>query len=340
MSLAEKIVAVKAKKFLTDTLYNMASKLSKIMNDWQPSVDELVYDTILENFSPDGGKMAPEKEVKNFLQWLGFTPVEFQFEDDVKLGKIYLGTSRLWKTNPKEDEIMLVLLKGIIAGVMTGYYDSKPAVKLVTDQELPPRYTIYFQTVDEYAVVGTIETASKKKGGEESPFLGLGTAMVEPFIGRGMNTDEVLKYLLSSAKEALFNEFPEEREFLESEVNEIPIRAILYAYQKAAKAKKTKELANIIGEKFTDLVLEDYPDIQPNKAIKGIGFLPVDQINDLMFYGKDTICQKTRKVEFCQFLSYIWEKYFSRVLGTSFVSSEPMCAAGSSNLCLYSFNKE
>ncbi|MHA2298670.1 MAG: hypothetical protein ACXAEU_15480 [Candidatus Hodarchaeales archaeon] len=339
MSLAEKIVGVKAKKFLTDTLYNMANRLSKIMNDWESSVEELVYDTIVENFKPEGKKMAPEREIKNFLQWLGFTPVEFQFVEDVKLGKIYLGTSRLWKNNPKEDEIMRVLLQGIIAGVVTGYYGGKPAVKLVTGQQLPPRYTIYFQTSDEYEVVGRIESSVKKKSTTENPMLGIANAMVEPFIGRGLEVEEVTMQLLNSAKDVLYEEFSDDKEFIEKEIDEIPVRSVLYAYQKAAKAKRTTEIANLIGEKFLEF-LEDFPDIKPNQAIKGLGFMSIDKINDMMFYGKDTLCQKSRKTGLCYFLSLIWEKFFSKVLGVTFVASEPMCAMGSSSLCLYSFNRE
>jgi len=338
MSLAEKIVGVKAKKFLTDSLYNMAHRLSKILNDWQPGVEDLVYKTVIDNFITDGKKMTPEREVRNFLQWLGFTPVDFQFEQDVKLGKIYLGTSRLWKNDPKEDEVMLVLLKGLIAGVTTSFYDGKPSVKLVTGQQLPPRYTLYFQTSDEYEVVGRMEAAStKKKGKVDAPMIGIGNAMVEPFIGRGLETEDVLDELISAATEVLKTEFPDSD--LGAEIDEIPIRAVLYAYQKAAKANNTLEIADMIGKKFSGM-LEEYKDLEPNKVIKGLGLIPLDQITDLMFYGKDSLCQKSKNVDLCVFLSRIWENYFTEVLGVPFVASEPMCATGKSSLCLYSFNRE
>ncbi|MHA1449497.1 MAG: hypothetical protein ACTSP4_08770 [Candidatus Hodarchaeales archaeon] len=338
MSLAEKIVGVKAKKFLTDSLYNMAIKISKIMNDWQSSVEDLIYTSMLENFG-SSDKIASEKEIKNFLQWLGFTPVRFEFLNDVKLGKIYLGTSRLWKNDPKENEVMRIVLEAIIAGVTSGYYSRKPRVTMITGKQLPPRYTIYFQTSEEFGMVGTAETVTSRSG-DSSTMSVIGNSLVEPFIGRGLDSDEILSLLLSSAKEVLIKEYPGDKDNYEEDFEDVPVRSILYSYQKSAEDNRIDEISVKIGEAFTKRVLEKNPDIPPEKAIKGLGFLPADQITDLMFYGNDMLCQRSKKVGFCEFLSKIWEVYFTKILGSKYVSTTPLCAKGSSKLCLYSFNKE
>ncbi len=73
--------------------------------------------------------------------------------------------------------------------------------------------------------------------------------------------------------------------------------------------------------------------------LKGIGLLPPDEIDELMFYGDVSICgtkDKGINISFCHFLGDIWSGFATGVLGKEFkMAEDPLCASGIGTKCIF-----
>lgn len=328
--LSEQIAGARAKSFLAAALYDLMEELSGCVEDWESRVSRLISSAVRRSFTVSEDMML-ETQAKVFLRWLGFSPVDVWYSEDVKVGRIYLGTSRLWKGNLADfsNEKLRALVQAIIGGMGQSFLGGETTVSILTDVDLPTRHTLCIQ-FSEKASVPTTGTLKKEE-------LTLGTDLVEPFLGKAVNPKVGLDSLIDAATNWLKEEDPESYQIYENDLAEVPLKVLYVAHKIAIDRNRLTEIPWKIGERFVREIKNVTQDAAPNKLIKGLGLLPPEKISDLMFYGKSTALCQAENLQFTEFLTKIWEKYLGEILGKRFIAEKPMQAAGSGKLCLFSF---
>ena len=80
-----------------------------------------------------------------------------------------------------------------------------------------------------------------------------------------------------------------------------------------------------------------------HQLLKGIGLLPIDQIDELLFYGSAAICgsgERGSNLAFCQFLGQLWSGYSSEILGKKFqMLEDPLFAGSKSSKCIFTLTE-
>ncbi|MFQ5981037.1 MAG: hypothetical protein ACE5OZ_23090 [Candidatus Heimdallarchaeota archaeon] len=328
--LSGQIAGARAKSFLAAALYDLMEELSGCVEDWETRITRVVSSAARRSFTASEDMML-ETQAKVFLRWLGFSPVDVWYSEDVKVGRIYLGTSRLWKGNLADisNEKLRALVQAIIKGMGQGFLGGETTVSILTDVDLPTRHTLCVQ-FSEKASVPTTGTLKKEE-------LTLGTELVEPFLGKAVNPKLGLDSLIDAAINWLKEEDPESYQIYENDLAEVPLKVLYVAHKIAIDRNRLTEIPWRIGERFVEEIKNVTQDAAPHKLIKGLGLLPPEQITDLMFYGKSTALCQSENIQFAEFLTKIWEKYLGEILGKRFIAEKPMQAAGSGKLCLFSF---
>ncbi|UCG89546.1 MAG: hypothetical protein JSU57_03475, partial [Candidatus Heimdallarchaeota archaeon] len=84
------------------------------------------------------------------------------------------------------------------------------------------------------------------------------------------------------------------------------------------------------------------PMLDRHQILKGIGLLPPDEIDELLFYGDVDICgeERGKNITFCRFLGHIWSGYASEVLGKKFrMTEDPLCASSTGTKCIFTLEE-
>ena len=79
MGLAEQMVGIKAITFLMSALFDYAKKYSFLSTKW-PEVTNEIIQSAMKIFQPDEKRL--EDQTQKFLQWLGFSPVDLDWDTE------------------------------------------------------------------------------------------------------------------------------------------------------------------------------------------------------------------------------------------------------------------
>ncbi|MFW9914474.1 MAG: hypothetical protein ACFFGZ_02590 [Candidatus Thorarchaeota archaeon] len=328
--LSEQIAGARAKNFLATALYDLIEEFAGCTKDWEERVSRVASVAARRSFSASED-MTLETQAKVFLRWLGFSPVDVWFSDDVRVGRIYLGTSRLWKGDLADsaNEKLRTLVLAIIKGMGFAFLGGETKSEVMQDADLPTRHTVCIQ----FTEVASVPTT----GALKKETVTLGTDLVEPFLGKAISAKNALDLLVESSLDWLKEEEAESYRIYENDLAEVPLKVLYIAQKIAIDRNRQTEIAWKIGDRFVAEIKNLAQDAPPNDLIKGLGLLPPEQISELMFYGRNpTMCQ-SENLMFTEFLLKIWERYLGELLGKRFIAEKPIAAAGSGKLCLYSF---
>ncbi len=328
--LSDQIAGARAKTFLANSLYDLMEELSGCVEDWESRIVRVVSSAAKRAFT-SSEDMALETQAKVFLRWLGFSPVDVWWSDDVRVGRIYLGTSRLWKGDlaDSSNEKLRALVLAIIKGMGFAFLGGETKSEVMQDADLPTRHTLCIQ----FTEVASVPTT----GALKKETVTLGTDLVEPFLGKAISAKNALDLLVESGVNWLKEEEAESYRIYENDLAEVPLKALYIAQKIAIDRNRQTEIAWKIGDRFVAEIKNLAQDAAPNQLIKGLGLLPPEHISELMFYGRNPSMCQSENLMFTEFLLKIWEKYLGEVLGKRFIAEKPMTAAGSGKLCLYSF---
>ena len=355
------MVGIKAKTFLMSALFDYAKKYSFLSTKW-PEVTSEIIQSAMKIFQPDEKRL--EDQTQKFLQWLGFSPVDLDWDIERKILNIYIGTSRIWRDDPITDQVSNVIMKSLIASIGSNFFGGKiPHVEFL-QQNLPPRTQFGFR-ITESIGSETLDFAKdiipEKRQVQESVTLSdavldsdnkiepeiqssgptaasINKAVrrlivyIDPIIGSGMNKDDVAKELFDATSKLIEQNFPDEYRQIFQDVGSYNVLQILF--QKANSSSKTVALVSELAEIFSSKVKEKYPTISANDAVIGIGKMDPTTIDELLFYTKEAHTSP----ELCKFISNIWLGFINKFMPNTFKADAPMCKITSSGFCLYAFN--
>ena len=233
-------------------------------------------------------------------------------------------------------------MKALISALGTNFFDEKPAVEII-DENLPPRTIYGFELTERFGVVSPLLKEADPTDAE-IPETGISTPqstraskssaiaiirklkpIVEPVVGNSVPVDEAAKELFESAKFLLTNHYPE--------IKEQNVDLLFLLFQRAGKEEKWEELSSELGDVFATRMKDKYPDLTPNSAIKGLGALDPQTMDELLFSGKHSHQNKL----YCEFISNIWNEYINKFMPIKFVPDKPLCAKSGSTMCLFAF---
>ena len=233
-------------------------------------------------------------------------------------------------------------MKALISALGTNFFGEKPAVEII-EENLPPRTIYGFELTERFGDVSPLLTESESavikspEAGTAAPQTtrsSKSSAMaiirklkpiVEPIVGNAVPVDEAAKELFESAKIILTKHYPEEKEQ--------NVDILLLLFQRAGKEDKWEELSSSLGEEFANRMKTKFPDLTPNSAIKGLGALDPQTIDELLFSGKHSHQNKL----YCEFIGNIWNEYINTFMPIKFVPDKPLCAKSGSAMCLFAF---
>ena len=353
------MVGIKAKTFLMSALFDYARKYSFLSTKWPEVTTEIVL-SAMKIFSPDEKRL--EDHSQKFLQWLGFTPVDLDWDPERKILNIYIGTSRIWRDDPTTDQVSNVMMKALIGSIGSNFFGGViPHVEFLKEN-LPPRCQYGFritesigseplsfdektfeksasgqESVDlkETTSVSAIETSSQSTGPSASSLNKAIKRLViylEPITGSGINKDDVSKDLFEACSNILEQQFPDEYRQIYQDVGSYNVLQVLF--QKANSIAKLDDIVAELSESFSTSVKERYPNLTANEALTGIGKMDPSTLDELLFYTKEAHTSPG----FCKFISIIWLAFINKFMPATFKADEPMCKITSSGFCLYAFN--
>ncbi|MHA2363724.1 MAG: hypothetical protein ACXAC7_07185 [Candidatus Hodarchaeales archaeon] len=339
MSLAEKMVGIKAKTFLMTTIYEMTKKESFLNAQWAEIASELIHNCIASSFKPDEKRV--EDQTIKFLQWMGFSPVDLKWNPDLKITQIFIGTSRIWREDPRTDSVFGVIMKALISALGVNFFHEKPQVEFI-EENLPPRTLYGFELTERYGDISPLLKAESSKSikpvsdGSKQPTTSMKAStvalirklkpIVEPLVGNQIEREEAAKILMESLTHVLHVHYPD--------VSDNSANILLFLFQRSAKDDKWKDISVEIGKTFAERMKNRFSNLSPNNAIKGLGSLNPEEIDDeLLFYGKEP----HQSEEFCQFIAKIWNEYINIFMPQNFVPDKTLCAKPGSSLCLFAF---
>ena len=356
LSLAEQMVGIKAKTFLMSALFDYAKKYSFLSTKWSEVTVDIIV-SAMKIFQPDEKRL--EDQTQKFLQWLGFTPVDLDWDVERKILNIYIGTSRIWRDDPTTDQVSNVMMKALIGAIGSNFFAGKmPHVEFL-QQNLPPRTQFGFRITES---IGTEsfdfdKETIEKRTGQESVILseaipesssettissGPSSASInkaikrliiyiDPIVGSGVNKDDVAKELYESCTKLLEKNYPDEYRKIYQDIGLYNVIQILF--QKATSDDKVDELVNELTEDFSTNIKNKYPSTTANDALTGIGKMDPNTLDELLFYTKEAHVSPG----LCKFISNIWNGYINQFMPIKFIADTPMCKITSSGFCLYAF---
>lgn len=351
------MVGIKAKTFLMSALFDYAKKYSFLSTKWPEVTTEIVI-SAMKIFAPDEKRL--EDHSQKFLQWLGFTPVDLDWDSERKILNIYIGTSRIWRET--EDQVSNVIMKALIGSIGSNFFGGViPHVELLKEN-LPPRCQYGFritESIGSESLTFDEKTFEKNQPSQESVDLKETTSVssldtpvqstgpsasainkaikrlviyIDPIAGSGVNKDEVAKDLFDVCSNILEQQFPDEYRQIFQDVGSFNVLQVLF--QKANSISKLDEITTELAKSFSISVKERYPNLTPNEALTGIGKLDPSTLDELLFYTKEAHSSPG----FCKFISLVWLAFINKFMPVTFKADEPMCKITSSGFCLYAFN--
>jgi hypothetical protein len=336
---SDAIAGVRVKRFLTLAVMRLANELINQSDtlETRKNIELIILDLVKTNFSLTSSA-NPLSQAKLFIASLGFSPCEIEWAEDVRLGKVMLGKGRLWKASTaKEMELVKLLLTTIIKGIGYSFLSSNVQVKFVENAVLPPRfsYEIQFRAAED-VFAESIHTTKEKA----EVLLSAGS-LLRPILGSGIRIEDATRFLIDATREVA-GMYKSEL-LLRKDISDYPLKLIEVFYLKMQEDEKLLSLAYKIGELMAKDIKREFPDLKNHQILKGIGLLPTEEIDELLFYGSSEICGEDNKgsnISFCKFLGSIWSGFASEVLGKKFeMSEEPLCATGTGTKCIFTLDE-
>ncbi len=335
---SEGIVGVRVKRFLGLAVMNLASELIK---QTDPSKSqELIENVILpitkQTFSLSAGD-NPEAQAKTFLASLGFSPCEITWQEDTRIGNILLGRGRIWRsTSEKEELLVRRLILTVVKGLGHAFMDSNVQASFVTSELLSPRFTYEIQfraTEDVFAEsIGT---------SEDTPGVSLSLkVLLEPILGSGLRSRDAARFLIEATQKIAGKYQPSLLE--RADIKDKPLKLLELFFLNIEASELVFKYAHEIGEEMVKAIRIEFPELKNHQLLKGIGLLPVEEIDELLFYGSAEICGTERgaHMSFCKFLGQIWSGYASEVLEKQFqMLEDPLCAGEKGTKCIFTISE-
>jgi hypothetical protein len=336
---SEGIVGVRVKRFLGLSVINIAKEL---LEQTEKTEREKVLETIIlplvrETFTLSAGD-NPTAQAKLFLASLGFSPCEIDWKEDTRIGTILLGKGRIWRSSSeKEEKLVRSLLLIVVKGLGFAFMGTAVQASFMNLETLSPRFTyeIQFRAAEDVfaEVIGTEE---------EIPGVSLSiTVLLDPILGTGIRAQDAARFLIEATRIVVGENFPSLLE--RKDIIDKPLKILELFYINIDDADKLNEYAHQIGEIMVKNIRLEFPNLKNHQLLKGIGLLPIDEIDELLFYGSVEICgmgERGSNLSFCHFLGQMWSGYASAVLNKRFhMDEDPLCAGGTGTKCIFTLSE-
>ena len=338
---SEAIAGVRIKRFLTMAVMKLSQELldrSRSKSDeTKKLIENMIYDLVRSNFTLSSSDNTLTQS-KLFLASLGFSPCEIEWAEDVRLGKVLLGKGRIWRASTEEDmELIKLLLTAVVKGLGFSFMNSNVQVSFIEDELLPPRfaYEIQFRAVEDVFAESIQPTKEKAK-----VTLSAGS-LLNPILGRGVSIQDATRFLVEGTRTVVEEYQPELLD--RKDIEDYPLKLIEVFFLKLQEEGQLEDRAHQIGIEMVKGIKQAFPHLKRHEIIKGIGLLPPDEIDELLFYGDVEICGKDtrgKNISFCSFLGHIWGGFTSEVIGKRFrMTEEPLCATGTGTKCIFTLEE-
>ncbi len=336
---SEAIAGVKIKRFLTMAVMKLSRELLDRSDtiETKKFIETMIDGLVKSNFTLTSSDNTLT-QAKLFLASLGFSPCEIEWAEDVRLGKVLLGKGRIWRaTTEKDAELIKLLLSAVIKGLGYSFIESNVQVSFVENELLPPRfaYELQFRATEDVFAESIQPTKEKTK-----VLLSAGS-LLEPILGRGISIHDATRFLLEGTRTVVEHFKPALLE--RKDIEDYPLKLIEVLYLKLQEDEQLETFGHQIGIQMVKGIKQAFPQLENHNILKGIGLLPPDDIDELLFYGDVEICGKEHRgknIRFCSFLGHIWSGFASEVLGKKFrMTEEPLCATSTGTKCIFTLEE-
>lgn len=338
---SEAIAGVRIKRFLTMAVMKLSQELLDRSRsnsiEMKKLIENMIDDLVKSNFTLTSSDNTLT-QAKLFLASLGFSPCEIEWAEDVRLGKVLLGKGRIWRATTDEDmELIKLLLSAVVKGLGFSFINSNVQVSFIEDELLPPRfaYEIQFRAVED------VFAESIQPTKEKAEVLLSAGSLLSPILGRGISIQDATRYLLEGTR-SVVEQY--QSDLLErKDIEDYPLKLVEVFFLKLQEDDQLEDHAHQIGVMMVKAIKQAFPHLKRHEIIKGIGLLPPDEIDEILFYAETEICGKDHRgknISFCSFLGHIWGGFTSEVLGKKFrMTEEPLCASGSGTKCIFTLEE-
>lgn len=329
---SEGIAGVRVKRFLALGLMELAKELHDRLGDKSDLlIEKFVINSIRTSFMVSSNEKAVS-QITFFLASLGLQPVDIDLNEELRVGRIYLGPSRIWKPAESSSHLVNLLLKSITKGLGESLIgtnvDSRPL-----EEDLPPKFEYLFEirSTEDIFAASTEEDTSIKLSANK---------LLEPILGNKLDEGIVSNFLIEASREFVSKEMPNILEH--EEIKKFPLKILELCYITSLDNTRIDLNGKIIGKILGEKVLSYYPELKPNDFIQGLGMLPLDQIDELLFYAKHdmiTTDDDMHKKEFSRFIASLWAGFATQILQVDFVADEPMFGNSKSISSIFTLTK-
>ncbi|MHA1975521.1 MAG: hypothetical protein ACW98I_01340 [Candidatus Hodarchaeales archaeon] len=336
---SEGIVGVRVKRFLGLSVINIAKELLKQIEKSQreKALETIILPLVRETFSLSAGD-NPTAQAKLYLASLGFSPCEIDWKEDTRIGTIHLGKGRIWRSSSeKEEKLVKSLLLIVVKGLGFAFMGTNVQASFTSSEALSPRFTYEIQfraTEDVFAeVIGTEE---------DIPGVSLSiTVLLEPILGTGIRAQDAARFLIEATRIVVGEQLPSLLE--RKDIIDKPLKILELFYINLDDSEKLKRYAHQIGKIMVRNIRLEFPNLKNHQLLKGIGLLPIEELDELLFYGSVEICgigERGSNISFCRFLGQLWSGYASEVLNKQFqMDEDPLCAGGTGTKCIFTLSE-
>ncbi|MHA1940293.1 MAG: hypothetical protein ACW97P_01050 [Candidatus Hodarchaeales archaeon] len=336
---SEGIVGVRVKRFLGLSVMKIAKEHLKSIEpgDRLKTLEAIILPLVRETFALSSGD-NPSSQAKIFLASLGFSPCEINWKEDTRIGQVLLGKGRIWRSSSIEEENLVKnLILIVIKGLGQAFLDSNVQASFIDSEVLSPRFTYELQfrgAEDVFAeVIGT---------DEEIPGVTLSSkVLLDPILGTGISARDAARFLIEGTRIVVGKHLPELLE--RKDIIDKPLKILELFYLNVEDPETVFRNAHEIGSIMVKNIRIEFPDLKNHQLLKGIGLLPVEEIDELLFYGSVDICgvgDRGSNMSFCRFLGHIWSGYSSEVLEKNFqMLEDPLCAGGKGTKCIFTLTE-
>ena len=167
-------------------------------------------------------------------------------------------------------------------------------------------------------------------------------SLLSPILGTSVRVQDAIRHLVEATR-SVAEEF--QPEILQREdIRSYPLKILEILYLKLQERDDKSSFAHRIGVLMAQNIRHERPELPNHKMLKGIGLLPVEEIDELMFYGSVDICgtkERGINLSFCHFLGDLWAGYSTEVLGKEFkMAEDPLCASGTGTKCIFTLEAQ
>jgi hypothetical protein len=215
--------------------------------------------------------------------------------------------------------------------------NSNVQVSFIEDELLPPRfaYEIQFRAVEDVFAESIQPTKEKAE-----VTLSAGS-LLNPILGRGVSIQDATRFLVEGTRTVVEEYQPDLLD--RKDIEDYPLKLIEVLFLKLQGGDQLEDRAHQIGIEMVKGIKQAFPQLKRHEIIKGIGLLPPDEIDELLFYGDVEICgedTRGKNINFCSFLGHIWGGFTSEVIGKKFrMTEEPLCATGTGTKCIFTLEE-